>query len=84
MYNIGKEDKVFASLYAGIGLLIGAKVLSLISSIPIIIEYRKLIFASVQNFAASSLRVCFYGGLIGAIIGAYFYCKRYKLDFIWF
>lgn len=83
MYNIGKEDTVFASLYAGIGLLIGAKVLSIISSIPIIIEYRKLIFASFQTFAAFfSGGFVFYGGLIGAIIGAYFYCRRYKLDFI--
>lgn len=83
MFDIGKEDTVFTSLYAGIGLLIGAKVLSLISSIPIIIEYRKLIFASIQSFAAFfSGGFVFYGGLIGAIIGAYIYCRRYKLDFI--
>ena len=85
-HNVGREDLLFCTVYAAIGLLVGAKVLYFISKLPNIIvkfdvylDLLKADWMSALNYAFGGL--VFYGGLIGAVIGAYRYCYHFKLPF---
>ena len=85
-YNYPKEDIFYVSLYAAIGILIGAKIMYFVSKLPVIItkfdayiELWKLSPADAINFSFGGL--VFYGGLIGAVIGAYIYCRQFKMPF---
>lgn len=85
-YNYPKADILYVSLYGGIGILIGAKIMYFVSKLPIIIpnfdtyiEYWKTNPMAAFNYSFGGL--VFYGGLIGAVIGAYIYCRQYKMPF---
>ncbi len=85
-YKYPKEDVLYVTLYAGIGILIGAKVMYFISKLPIIIpnfgsyiEFWKNNPAGAMNYSFGGL--VFYGGLIGAVVGAYLYCRQFKMPF---
>lgn len=81
-YNISKDDIVFSSCYAGIGLVVGAKLLYIITIVPAIIENWNIIISDIRIlYDALSAGFVFYGGLIGAVIGYYIYCRQYKLNF---
>lgn len=86
-YGVGKEDLTFCTVYAGIGLLVGAKVLFFLSKLPNIIInfdiYKRLFeldWMAALNYAFGGL--VFYGGLIGAVLGGYRYCYHFKLPFV--
>ncbi|NLL00082.1 MAG: prolipoprotein diacylglyceryl transferase [Clostridiales bacterium] len=82
-YNISKDDVLFSSCFAGIGLIVGAKLLYIITITPILIRNWDVIMADIQIlWQVLSGGFVFYGGLIGAIIGYYIYCKIYKMDFV--
>ncbi len=82
-YNISKDDTFFSSCYAGIGLIVGAKLLYIITIIPIIIRNWSLVISDIRIlYDAISGGFVFYGGLLGAVIGYYIYCRTYKIDFI--
>lgn len=82
-YNISRDDVLFSSCYGGIGLVIGAKLLYIITIIPIIIENWNIIMSDIKAlYHAMSSGFVFYGGLIGALIGYYIYCKQYKMNFM--
>ena len=85
-YNYPKTDILYVSLYGGIGLLIGAKVVFFISQLPVIIpnidiyiEYWKTNPMGAFNYSFGGL--VFYGGLIGAVIGAYIYSRQHRMPF---
>lgn len=75
--RIHEYDVLFASLYAGLGLIIGAKVVYFITVIPTIADnwdvyksdFMRLILDGFSGFV-------FYGGLIGSLVGIYVYAKR--------
>lgn len=86
-YSVKREDLTFCTIYAGIGLLVGAKVLYFLTKLPNIIVkfdvYQKLWEAdwmAAINYAFGGL--VFYGGLIGAVLGGYRYCHHFKLPFV--
>lgn len=81
-YNYNAEDILFASCYAGIGSIIGAKVLYLLTILPTFIKYFNQIITN-KHLLLSMLTggFVFYGGLIGAVIGFYLYCKQFRIDF---
>lgn len=86
-YKIAREDIFFVSLFGIVGMLVGAKILYFVTRIPKIIEnfdrLQKAIFDEpeyVVNFAFGGM--VFYGGLIGAVLGAYIYCKKYQVNLI--
>lgn len=82
-HNISKDDIMFSSCYAGIGLVIGAKLLYIITITPLLIKNWDILIADIRILLnAISGGFVFYGGLIGAIIGYYIYCKKYKIDII--
>ncbi len=86
-YDINKNDLLYASIFGGVGLLIGAKLLYFITRIPSVIRdfdmIKKYIDSNpgyVANYMLGGF--VFYGGLIGAVFGAYIYCRKYKVNFI--
>lgn len=82
-YHIEREDVIFSSCFAAIGLIIGAKLLYIITAIPTIIKHKDIVFSSFSNFKELlSGGFVFYGGLIGAVIGFYIYSKQYKINII--
>lgn len=88
-YSIRKEDILFSSVYGGIGLLIGAKLLYFLTKLPNIIThfdtYCELFKASPINAISYAFGgLVFYGGLIGAFLGIYRYCYRFKVKFAGF
>lgn len=80
-YNIKKEDVFYCSMFALIGIGIGAKLLYILTILPDLI----------QNFDSLDLRILipkllqggfvFYGGLIGGILGILVYSKAFKISF---
>ena len=71
--NLPRQDVFNAMLIALVGLLIGAKVLFMLSMLPQIIKQPELLLQSlISGFT-------YYGGLIGALIGMLMYLKKYKL-----
>ena len=78
---IPAEDIFYMLLYAGIGCLIGAKLLYLIVSVDVYWFPEKGI---KENFAywltlLTEGGLVFYGGLMGAVFGALRYCLHFKL-----
>ncbi|WP_097015168.1 prolipoprotein diacylglyceryl transferase [Anaerocolumna aminovalerica] len=83
IYHINKEDVIFSSCYAGIGLLLGAKLLFIITIIPDLIKNRDLLIANPKLLLHILFGgLVFYGGLIGAFLGFYIYSRQYKINFI--
>lgn len=70
-------DVFFAGVFAGLGLIVGSKIVYFITVIPKIKanwelyadDFMKLILDGFGGFV-------FYGGLIGSVVGIYWYCKR--------
>lgn len=82
-YFIKTEDALFAAIFGCIGLFIGAKVLFLLLSIPELIQHRKILASNpllLMKYIMSGY--IFYGGLIGALLAIFLYCKRYGINYI--
>lgn len=81
-YNIEKLDIALSTILAGIGLLVGAKVLYVLTVIPEIIAEFEFVKTHVfQTILYAFSGYVFYGGLIGALLGYLFYCKWFHIDF---
>ncbi len=74
--NIDRFDILCASVFAGIMGIIGAKLLSILTTMNYIIEYKIPFIEIIKN------GFVFYGGLLGGTLGLLLYCKIFKLPFI--
>jgi len=82
-YQFEKDDILFASCYAGIGLVIGAKLLYIFILLPQLIKHWDTLTADSRYFYhILSGGFVFYGGLIGATAGFTIYCRQYHLNTI--
>ncbi len=81
--TVPAEDIFYMLLYAGIGCLIGAKLLYLIVSVDDYWLEGKSFKENMQHWfmILMSGGLVFYGGLIGAFLGALRYCVHFKVDF---
>lgn len=86
-YGLDKSDVIFAAAYGVIGLLIGAKLLYFFTKLPNILlhidmywKWFKKIPLDALDYAFGGL--VFYGGLLGAVAGAWIYCRKYKVPFL--
>ena len=70
-----KDQMLYGSIFAAIGGILGAKILSILTSINIIIQYKIDFVSIIKN------GFVFYGGLIGGFFGYFIYCKAFKKDF---
>lgn len=85
-YGIDKFDAIAAAMYALIGLAIGAKLMFFISKLPNIIRHFSVAVELIKTDPIGFITwafagLVFYGGLIGAIVGGYRYCWRYRVSF---
>ncbi len=80
-YGIKRDDILYSACFAGIGVLIGAKILYAIATLPHIIENYEVYSADKQTLFTTLLSgYVFYGGLIGGIIMGMIYGKIYKIN----
>lgn len=85
VYNIEKYEFPLASLLALVGLIVGAKVVYVISIIPDYIAHWDIVKENVPFAIYNALSgFVFYGGLIGVLIMVYFYCVQRELKFLEF
>lgn len=75
-FDVKIEDGIYSFLYAFIGLLIGAKVLFLILNLPALPQ----IYAAYGFPALFKYGFVIYGGLSGAFLGTWIYCKQFHLE----
>lgn len=82
-YGLKREDILFSSVYAGIGAVLGGKLLFLIISLPQIIEKRDIIFSDIRNIVGLIQGgFVFYGGLVGALLFMALFTSRYKISYL--
>lgn len=80
-YDIKKDDVFYCTLFALIGIGIGAKLLYIITIIPSLSDiinnlgWEETLIRIVQG------GFVFYGGLAGGVLGVYVYAKMFKLSF---
>ncbi len=81
--TVSAEDIFYMLLYAGIGCLIGSKALYLIISVDVYWLEGKSFGENILYWATLLMSggLVFYGGLVGAFLGALRYCTRYKIPF---
>lgn len=76
------EDVLYMGILSAIGIVVGGKILYLLIDIPVIIQYKNIIFASMDSLVAYlSGGFVFYGGLFGAIFVIWLYCHRFRVSF---
>lgn len=73
--KVKKEDLLYGACFALVGGILGAKLLSILTSIDIIIEYHISFIDVIKN------GFVFYGGLLGGALGYFIYAKVYKIPF---
>lgn len=84
-FYMPRADVAYASIYAIVGLGIGAKLLYALTTLPTVIRHSDVFFAhpiEVLGFVFGGW--VFYGGLLGAIAGVIIYCKKFQLNYIEF
>jgi phosphatidylglycerol:prolipoprotein diacylglycerol transferase len=75
-----RQDIFFSSVYAGIGVFIGAKALYLFVNAAAFIELIRRGDVDLKFiYAAASSGFVFYGGLIGGVAGVLLYARIYRL-----
>ncbi len=90
--SLPKADLLYGTLYSFIGILIGSKIVYCITMLPKLIKLWDLVEKAYPNFFSRMAFVLtylfggyvYYGGLIGAVIFVYIYCRQYKVDFLAF
>jgi phosphatidylglycerol:prolipoprotein diacylglycerol transferase len=82
-YGFLRQDVLFASFFGCIGLFIGAKLLYILIMLPQLIKNLEQLSAAPDLILAFFLGgFVFYGGLLGAVIGIFIYCRLFRLDFL--
>jgi phosphatidylglycerol:prolipoprotein diacylglycerol transferase len=82
-YSLKPPDVLFASLFGCVGLLIGAKLLYIITLIPPLVTHWRQVSQNPAPLVPLLVGgFVFYGGLLGAVAGIYIYCRRYRLAFL--
>lgn len=84
--KFSKYHVLYSAIYSLIGIFVGAKIFYFLSKVPkIITHFDELIqlFKIDTGMALNWLfgGLTFYGGLIGAVLGIFIYCKQYKTSF---
>lgn len=90
-FGIDKSDVLYGAIYGGIGILIGSKVVYFLTKLPVLIQKWDIVVKSFEEDIWSTLiyiinfsfgGLVFYGGLIGAVIGVWRYCYRFRIPFV--
>lgn len=76
--KIKKDDILYSILYGIIGIVIGAKILYLLTNIQVLFNSKEIVSTFLQMLSGGFV---FYGGLIGGILGIFIYAKQFKIEF---
>ncbi len=77
-----EADAELALIYCFLGLLIGAKILYLITVWPEFVYDLRFVFSQTDTFLQDLQGgFVFYGGMLGAVFSGWLYCRINKLDF---
>ena len=76
--KIKKDDVLYSILYGIIGIVVGAKILYLLTNIQLLIRSKDIVYTFLQMLSGGFV---FYGGLIGGILGIFIYAKQFKIEF---
>ena len=82
-YGLIKEYIISAGIFSSAGLLIGSKLLYLITKLPIYISNYSNVYSkytSIEKLEFLFSGYVFYGGLVGAILGVLFFSKIFNFD----
>lgn len=88
---VPKEDVLYCTVYIGIGLLIGSKILYFLTKLPNVMNNISVVVHAFEENWISTLAFLgnylfggnvFYGGLIGAVCGMLRYCVHFQMP-IW-
>ena len=90
--SLPKPDVLYGALYSFIGILIGSKIVYFITMLPSVIKHWNVIDQAFTSFWGEAFFLfnflfggyVYYGGLIGAVVMLYIYCRTYKVDFVAF
>ncbi len=74
--KVGTEDKIYGGSFALLGGILGAKLLSVLTNISVIIENNISFIDVIKN------GFVFYGGFIGGAAGIIIYCAAYKIKIL--
>jgi len=79
--DLQQVDITNAAAFILIGIIIGGKLMSLLSQIPTLVRNWQMIRADWHSvFDLMFSGMVFYGGLFGALLAMYIYVRHYKLD----
>jgi len=73
--KVNKDDLLYGACFALVGGITGAKLLSILTSIDLIIKYQIPFMDVMKN------GFVFYGGFLGGALGYFIYAKVYKIPF---
>lgn len=79
------DDAVSLFLWTIIGLLIGARIIATLVYDPsgYYLRHPWLIFWPFRNGTFTGLQgMSYHGGVIGAVVGGYLFCRKYKFNFL--
>lgn len=77
--GLKRDDVLYACLFAVIGLIVGGKLLYLVTVIPVFVEHPALWASSEMWMSVLQGGFVFYGGLIGALLMIWWYVRLYKI-----
>lgn len=82
-FGLSRDDAAYLFALGGVGALIGAKALYLLTVLPALITDLPLLWQEPTAFLAQYLSggMVFYGGLLGGILGAWGAARYFKLRF---
>lgn len=76
------DDMLHMAVLGGVGAMVGGKVLYVIATLPLVIENWALLSANPRWLVYTLFGgLVFYGGLFGALVAVYLYCRHYNLSF---
>jgi phosphatidylglycerol:prolipoprotein diacylglycerol transferase len=81
--GLAKDDALYSALYALIGGLIGAKLLYLLTVLPLLIKHFSYFigdYTALYTLFAGGF--VFYGGLVGGVFGMWLYSRQFKISFL--
>lgn len=80
-YQIPVSDALYACIYGLVGLMIGAKLVFFITTVPkFIVNFDVFLEYPWDSLLYMFGGWVFYGGLIGGAVGVMIYCKQFHMD----
>ena len=82
-WDLKTDDLIHILLMGIIGAILGAKLLYLITMLPVLVpNFKRIINDLFLLKTLITQGAVFYGGLLGALLSIKLYCRKYSVDFV--